>query len=398
MRQELGEFLGASVTEGTRRGYDRHWIEWCAFIERVGGHQDAFMRGYRAEDKAPTLALFLKDRYGRGLRDKGATAASAGVRLMFTSALEPTGFFDEPVMKAARGACRSSASELREKKNLGLSSSVKLPVCLSLLAARRERNWAARGWEYPDIDLRAVYLATMWAFDMGARVSEYTAAEKRGEDHCIRAGDLTFDFETEAESFLAKGGDEHFALRRLGREPEGRVVGCWARAATQKTGDWSKTKLIGRRSDTEAQLLEDLVEWVTHSGVGPEDELFSRYSTVGGKRSLKRFWARQVRREIKAICEEADLDPKFFSSHSLRKASQTHMSALGASLDDRRDRGNYSAASEMPVTTYDYSSSGHGALSSSALAGGPAPGVRDIQRFLPANGARLGGVGGGGPQ
>jgi hypothetical protein len=396
MRQALGEFIGRSVTGGTRRGYSLHWAQWCTFVEAIGGGNDPFMRGYRPGDKAPMLALFLKDRHGRGLRDKSATAASAGVRLEFTMALEASGFFDDPIVTATRGACRSTAAERREKKDGGPSCTVKLPLCESMVADRRGSNWTGRGWDYPDIDRRAVYLATTWAFDLGARISEYTAAEKGGEDHCVRAGDLTFDFETEDSSFLARGGEGHFELLRQG-PAEGRAVGCWVRACTQKTGEWSKTKLIGRRSPSEAQLLDDLVEWITHAEIGPNDELFSRYATVRGRRSLNRFWPAQVRGEIKEICVGAGLDASYFSSHSLRKGGQTHMSALGVSLEDRRDRGNYTAASEMPTVTYDFSSAGHGALSANSLSGGVAPGVRDVQRYLPGAGTHLGELGGGGP-
>lgn len=398
MRQRLWEFLGASVTENTRKGYERHWEEWRAFVREVAGSDDPYLRGCRPTERAPLLAVFLQERHGSGLRNRGATAVSAGIRLQFVRALEPSEFFDEPVLTAARAACKATSAELRVIKNQGPSESVKLPLCQSLVASRRELNWTQRSWDFPDIDRRALYLATIWAFDMGARVSEYTAAEKGGEDHCIRAGDLLFDFETGVTQFLVRGGEEYFARVRSGIEEKGNVVGCWVRGSTHKSGEMAKTKLIGRRTPDEVQLLEDLVEWVTRSGVAPEDELFGRYAAVRGKQSFKRLWPREIRGEVKAICLEAGLDPKYFSAHSLRKGAQTHMSALGVSLDDRRDRGNYSATSEMPRRTYDYSSAGHGALSASALAVGVAPSVRDIKRYLPHEAGHLGEVGGGGPR
>ena len=69
MRQALGDFLGKSVTDNTRKGYERQWANWGAFLLRVGGSDDPFMMSYREEDKAPMVALFLKDQHGRGLRD-----------------------------------------------------------------------------------------------------------------------------------------------------------------------------------------------------------------------------------------------------------------------------------------------------------------------------------------
>jgi integrase len=63
---------------------------------------------------------------------------------------------------------------------------------------------------------------------------------------------------------------------------------------------------------------------------------------------------RTIREELKKICEINNLPSACFSSHSLRKGVITHMRAQGATEDDRRDRGNYSAGSNVMNTTYDY--------------------------------------------
>ena len=59
------------------------------------------------------------------------------------------------------------------------------------------------------------------------------------------------------------------------------------------------------------------------------------------------------------------------------------MRALGASEVDMKDRGGYSARSRVMASTYDYSSAGHGPLSSNALNGGVRRDVEDIRRFIP---------------
>ena len=349
-------------------------------------YQDPLLRDRMEVEKAPLIALYIKSRYDKGLRGKGATAAAAAIRFALTSALEPTTCCDDPIVSAARAACERTTAEERAHRNSEAVGSTKLPVCQSMLAGQREELWDTKSWLYPDIDSRTLYLAEMWAFDLGARVSEYTAAEKRGEDHCIRAGELLFDFEEGDACVSVRGGEEYFAQIRRGEIPRGRAVGCWVRAITQKTGKRVKTRLITRRHDTEERLLDDLVEWMIHSGVGPEDELFSRYAMVRGRLSLKRLWPRDIRKGVKTACVEVGLDPRFFSAHSLRKASQTHMSAMGAPMSDRLDRGGYSAGSVVPNTTYDYNSAGHGALSSNSIAGGVAPGVDGIRRYLPTAG------------
>ena len=391
---ELGAFLRTSVVERTSRGYDRHWDDWVDFVRNEMSYQDPLMRDRREEEKAPLVALYIKGRYDRGMRGKGATAASAAIRLALVSALEPTSCLDDPMVTAAREACERTTTEEREHRDSEAAGSTKLPVCESMLSGQREALWDTKSWLYPDIDSRAIYLAEMWAFDLGARVGEYTAPERRAEDHCIRAGDLLFDFEDGEAGVSVRGGEEYFARIRRGEVAKGLALGCWVRGITQKTGKRVKAKLIARRHAGEERLLDDLVEWMIHSGVGPEDEIFSRYAMVRGKMSLKRLWARDIRKGVKAACVRVGLDPRFFSAHSLRKASQTHMSAMGAPMCDRLDRGGYTAGSVVPTTTYDYNSAGHGALSSNSIEGGTAPGVNDIRRYLPTAGR--GNLGGGG--
>jgi hypothetical protein len=86
-----------------------------------------------------------------------------------------------------------------------------------------------------------------------------------------------------------------------------------------------------------------------------------------------------VRKEIKRL----GLPAQHFSSHSLRKRGVTQMRALGASEDDRRNRGNWAPGSQIMNDTYDYGH-GLGPLAAGSLPGGYLPSVTDNQRILPA--------------
>jgi hypothetical protein len=66
----------------------------------------------------------------------------------------------------------------------------------------------------------------------------------------------------------------------------------------------------------------------------------------------------------------------------LRKGAITHMRAQGKTEDDRRDRGNYAAGSQVMNMTYDYAS-GLGPLGSDSLEIGHKLSKSDIQRLLP---------------
>ena len=372
-RAALGDFLRKSVTTGTAKTYHGQWYGWCEFIESIEWGKDPYLRGDPEEYKAALVAAYLQSRYDDGARGKSATSVTAGIRLAFTSALLPSHFLDSPILSAARAACRLTSAEIREKRNEGPGMSVKLPLCESILVRMRHRLWVGKGWDKSGIDQRVLYLAAMWAYNMDARVSEYTVPERGGEDHCVRAGDLEFEL---------VGGDRRNCGQLL---PESKLVcACWVRASSQKTGSFMKMKLIGRRTPEEGQFLDDLVCWVTHSGVTEVDRLFSRYTELKcGTRSKKELTARMIRDVIKETCVLENLPAGHFSSHSLRKAATTHMRALGASEEDMRDRGGYASGSRVMAYTYDYSSAGHGPLSSNALNGGARPDVQDIRRFIP---------------
>ena len=58
------------------------------------------------------------------------------------------------------------------------------------------------------------------------------------------------------------------------------------------------------------------------------------------------------------------------------------MRSLGASEDDRRDRGNYAPNSQVMNLTYDYSA-GIGPLASNSVVGGYKPTIKDVRRLIP---------------
>ena len=70
---------------------------------------------------------------------------------------------------------------------------------------------------------------------------------------------------------------------------------------------------------------------------------------------MKRLSAEMIRTAVKDMAIAAGLPPNKFSSHSLRKGGMSQMRGLGASADDRRDRGNYADGSSVGDTIYDYS-------------------------------------------
>ena len=78
-------------------------------------------------------------------------------------------------------SCQIKPHELRAKNNSGAASTVKLPVCESILTSLRQRLWTHRGWAGLDMQARMRYLGCMWGFEMGA----YTKPEPGCTDHIV---------------------------------------------------------------------------------------------------------------------------------------------------------------------------------------------------------------------
>ena len=127
------------------------------------------------------------------------------------------------------------------------------------------------------------------------------------------------------------------------------MAGFQVQTYSQKMGAPVKAKVTGRRSPEEAQFLDDLVSFTAFSEVESTDELFCRYLTRknSDQRDRKTLTERMVRDAVKGICSDAGLPPDYLSSHSLRKAATTQMSAMGVSESDILDQGGYVAGSQV---------------------------------------------------
>ena len=353
---------------------------WAEFLKREVDHDDPFLRGVAEEDKAALVSLLMLRRHEAGHRGKSATSFTAGVRMRYAQETLDTAFLDSAVIATARTSCQMKPYELRARKNSGLQSTVKLPICESILTDMRKRLWEGRDWKGVDMQVRMTYLGCMWGFEMGARVSEYTKPEPGAVDHCVRTDDLTFTIDTGDQTTSVSASALTALGLHLSAEGLKQIAECRVRMVTSKGKVTVKDKLIARRSPEEAELLEDIVGFVVNSGARGEEEMLSCRRPDGSRLALR---SRAIRDELKRTCQSNGLPPTYFSSHSLRKGAITHMRALGASEDDRRDRGNYAPGSQVMNNTYDYAT-GLGPLASNSLVGGYKPTLRDVKRLIPA--------------
>jgi hypothetical protein len=246
----------------------------------------------------------------------------------FVMAMVDSAFLESTMIHTARMSCQIKPHELRAKNNSGAASTVKLPVCESILIMMRKRLRDRLEWVGMDMQRRMRYLAAedeilylgcRWGFEMGARVSEYTKPEPGGSGHCARMDDATFTIESGGQ--VANVSGSGLGLH-LSAEGMGQITECRVRAVSSKGKLNVKDKLVGRRSTEESIFLDDIIMFIAHSGARSDEELLSCYRPDGKRMALS---SRAVQDELKTTVREEGLPESCFSSHSLRKGAITHM-------------------------------------------------------------------------
>lgn len=378
-RQDLSTFISTAVLPKTNRVYNKEWTAFTEFVKTETGSDDPFLASHSDDEKASLVALFMMRRHEAGKRGKAASAFTAAVRQMYSRSMKSTTFLDSSIIATARTSCLMKPDELRAARDRGPVSTVKLPMCESLIAEMRLLLWG-QGWTDSDLGRKSLYMGIAYGWEAAARVGEYTHCEPGSQNHCARKDDFTFVVETPGgtRNILGSG----LSALQLADSAEGRrgILECRVKTVSSKGKIVVKPKLVGRRSPEESEFLDDLAAWLTYSGTSGEDEAFSYRKQ---DRSLVNLTGRAVREEIKRTCSSNGLPPDYFSSHSLRKGAVTHMRGKGASEDDRRDRGNYAAGSTVMNDVYDYAT-GLGPRASNSLEGGHRLEKKDLKRMIPA--------------
>jgi hypothetical protein len=384
----LTRFMGGSVTRKTMVGYQREWKTWVEFVTRKnqGRKSDPYLSCEDDRVKVLMMCHLLAERKAAGKREKAATGITAAIRKHFAVALQSTEWMKAEAITVARRACRRTPQENREYAKSG-KGRARLPVWFALMEQIREKLWEGRGFEWEDIDSKMTYIAAMYGFDIAARAGEATSPDGESEQHTILCEDvvihLTEKIRIEGQWIeRVRGGDEA-TLESIEIDNVNTLEIC---ALTHKVGQINTTKRIARNSEEEAQFLEDLMEFMKHSGAGAKDPLFSRNTKKpNGVMSKKKCRPKMVTEAIKTEVTAQGLPPLLFSFHSLRKGAVTHMKALGVSREETLARGNYSANSAMIDTVYNYNSAGTGPLGAMANKKGREPSREDVSRTIRLN-------------
>lgn len=395
----IKKFLSRSVTTGTAHGYMlgvRKWHEYLAFLGTESDPGQFMEKISGQHEKAKRIVLFMAYLYmNNGMRDEQIKKVVTSIAYMFEIEGKDASFFDSAIISRGRKASIRSIEECSAHENTRAANTI-LPICLDIVFAVRLEYWVNQEWDAKGMDKKAIWLAICLGFDSGLRIGNLTKKDgHNGADHCIRAGSLSFrvmDPITKTERRI-KGGP--MAANFISRKDVtlNMVLSVDMIYVTSKTSRKVKSlidnpKTISRESEEESTVLDDLCLWVVHSKVQEEDELLTRYSDTGRRKVVIR---KDVRNAIKSAVKGVGLPPKHFSTKSLRSGFGTHAIANGMDVQEMKVRGGWVKDSDVPERFYVRNMNSRGALAlSSSKSGTQRHGIKEIQRMLPVEDARLG--------
>lgn len=364
---DMVAFLRSSIKKGTACGYKSQCKYWASFLEGQGKDYGYCLENVGStKGKAIVLVRFIMEIYQKGKRAEQVGSILSALRKEFECRGLDLNCFSHPLVSTARSAAGRTTEEVREVvATRGLTA--KLPMSSDMVWSMRDRWWTGRGWSTAaDFNDRAIWLCVGLGFDSGPRVSNLTLRDGRsGEDHCLRAGEMSFrvrDPQSGVTLDLAGGQDIREFLRRTDVGLNSVIQVLFAFVTTKTTGRGKvitpASKVIARTSALEGQFLEDLCEWMCHSGVLYTDEVFTRYLTVSAGRGLVIESSRKVlvRKDVNVALKECARSFGFpaenFSSKSLRGGASTHARRGGESYEQICRRGGWAQGSVVPANHY----------------------------------------------
>jgi hypothetical protein len=342
----IQQLMHRSVATSTARAYSSQWDWWVEFINASYPplNTNLFMDGVDAQQAKLVVAHFVGYLFQQGMRGKAVSAKVTAVRQFYLFHCKDTSPFDNPIVKQVKIGAGLSVEErkvvLRQK-----SGDIKLPVPYEFVQQMRMKyhSYLSSG---EALVKRGIYLACALCFDTGCRISNVThKPSSTSNDHCIRAGEVILvcddvkfragqTFRTHFKSIMQSD------TRRISRVE----LTFLTHKASGKLSSVPTPNVIQRRNTGESQLVDDLVCWVTDSGVQEADEFLSRYYR-GRNRCLL---AKDVITAMKELSSELGISPVHLGTHGCRKGFAT----TSVAHNETKARGGWSASSSVMEDLY----------------------------------------------
>jgi len=303
------EFLQQGVVSSTRGSYKSNIKQWVRFKEKFGYDTNMELEQLSTDKQRIVLIKFI--RYLYELKNPSTVIGSVLASVQYYMKVKCADvkiFTDSSIQLARRAALPSQRSESLRKEQ-----TARYPVTLDMLVWLRDGYFVSGS-----VDDKMTYLGCILGFTFIWRISQYVSDGK--SEHAILADDVRFKLVT---GEIKRPWELHSV-----NETSVECVIFIVRSNKQR-GNETQHLYLGRKSEKESQLLNNLVSWSHISGIKEGDPFMSRYIVKGRRQSHKKLTRRMVSTALKVVATAFGFDAVHFAPHGLRIGAATAGKAKG---------------------------------------------------------------------
>lgn len=321
------------------------------------------------------IAEFAMYLFESGLKRSAMQRALSDLRQCFALSGSPTTDVlftpsaNHALGSVLQGAIPSAAEErVRIEEQLARR---KDPILGDMRAQLRSTLWDSTAWDTDKgFTSKGIYVCIVLGADFGMRPSNllWGTIRARGgtavkNPHFLRMREVSFVTREQVvtlahelrSSFTPSGkgiddavntaisGIAHAAFRMATSKVTARL------SSDHKTEMAARVKFLGRRTREESEHLDALIEWCVRTGNAENDPVFCR---VGAEhRRLRYLRSKDINERLREAAISLGLDPRKFSSRSMRVTYASVSAAAGVPVEEVNDMG-WARGSQTATNAY----------------------------------------------
>ena len=305
--------------------------------------KNEFMDEYKDKKKIKLILSFIKHLYDNGGRGSVVNGTITGIKQLFLFNLKSINIFEDPIVKQGIKSTKYNVKEIVEiakiKKSEGL-----IPFNTVLLGQLRTMYYVDDVWSTAaDFNRKAAYLAVAISLDTAVRIGCVTLKDGKDKvDHCIRLDDVYI--KVKDVSICIQGGlfKNYYMENNLSLN-DVELIDLYFFSDKNTTNSGvvltRSSNSIYKTNEIDSQLINDIINWIIHSGVKAGDELLTRYFN-GHRKVITR---KEVTNAIKYVGQCNNIPSKRLNTRSLRKGFATGAAMSGLSEDQVKAKGGWSS-------------------------------------------------------
>jgi hypothetical protein len=339
----LNKYTVMPSTLAQYQGLWNKWLDYCDSDNDADTKGDYYLSLSPVSEKPGKIAAFMVYlRSNTQFKHARIGALLAAMKHFFTLQGFDVGCFDHPLIERTVAASRHLPDE--PSTRFLVSGSNKS----SSLSWDDLQKLPPQAWNDEHLLEIGVFVACNLAYHLCLRASEYTASSfyERSTRHAIHVEDVLFEIREKGS-----GQESYIPAMKWSSGLSHLLKGVMISIRSSKTDQTSlgSHHYIDRDSNQRQRTLVDHLAWWAANALISHGELFFRFDAKMFELPKRSITRRDISARLKRLAVFIGLDPKSFSSHSLRVGGAEAMKRSGYSSEDINRLGRWSQQSTSAV-------------------------------------------------